>query len=87
VGDRGCTQGATLEKPCCFPKRRQLLPSPLSLPSPHSHHGGGGGVQQIGEQQVPLATFTGTRSGTSAMAESYFCPSSPTTLHSIRVSI
>ena len=37
VGGGGCTRAATLEKPRCFPKRRQLLTSPpLTAPSPDS---------------------------------------------------
>ena len=38
VGGGGCKRAATLEKPRCFPKRRQLLASPpLTAPSPHSY--------------------------------------------------
>ena len=42
VGGGGCTRVATLEKPRCFPKRRQLLASPLHLPTLPILTGGGG---------------------------------------------
>lgn len=79
VGHGSCTRGATLEKSHCFPKRRQLLPSPsltaLSpLPSLHSPTARAACSRSENNKSISGHLHQNLRRNTSAMEVSIFSP-------------